>query len=212
MGIYKNGPLGPFKGKIGPLFGYILRGKGVLRAAPHITKPRSIKQLAVQERMVVLSPFLNRIKKYLAVGFELSAIKNENSANNSAKSYNLKHAIKGVYPELEIDYPQARLTEGSLEIPENARVEAVENGFKFSWDFDELAERGHFNDKTMLMAYFPELKESAYMISGAGRHQRQEILEINPALKGKTAETYISFITDDRKSISNSVYTGSVTF
>lgn len=211
MGTYKNGPLGPFKGKIGPLFGYILRGKGVLRAAPHITKPRSIKQLAVQERMVVLSPFLNKIKKYLAVGFELSAIKNENSANNSAKSYNLKHAIKGEYPELEVDYSQARLTEGSLEIPQNARAEAVENGFKFSWDFDENG-AGHPNDKTMLMAYFPELKSSTYMINGVGRHQGQEILEIHPALKGKTAETYMSFITDDRKAISNSVYTGSVTF
>lgn len=212
MAIANQGPLGPFKGKLGPIHGYIRNGKPIISAFPRVVRPRTEKQKAVLQRMQVLSPFFNLISPYLAIGFELSAIKNDNSANNSAKSYNLKNAIKGEYPDQELDYPKIRLTEGMLPIAENAHVTAVQNGLQFNWTYDQSNQLDNSDDKTMLLAFFPDEKIRFYMISGVERKQCQQILEIDPMMKGQEAETYISFITDDRKAISNSVYTGKVAF
>ena len=49
------------------------------------------------------------------------------------------------------------------------------------------------------------------MISGVERKQCQQVLQIDEIMRGQEAETYISFITDNRKSISNSIYTGKKT-
>ena len=155
------GPFGPFTGKLGPLNGYVLRGKGVLRLNPHIVKPRSINQLAVQQKMQVLSPFINLIKIYLRVGFELVAIKNGNSAYNSAMSYNLTNAITGTYPLQEVNYPAVRLSQGSLALPLNPTTSAVPGGIRFSWDFDQYDSSGDGYDRTMLMVYFPDKKVNA---------------------------------------------------
>jgi hypothetical protein len=210
MAITNSGPLGPFKGRLGPLLGYTVRGKAVLRMKSHITKPRTEGQLATLQRMQVLSPFLNLIKVYLRVGFQLSAIINNNTPNNSAKSYNLKHAVKGIYPNQEIDYSKVRLSEGSLALPLNPQVALVPEGLKFTWDYDPYDVNDNGFDRTMLMAYFPDKKTCCYVISGALRSAAAETLLISSALVGLSAETYISFITDDRSSISNSVYTGQV--
>ena len=212
MAIANQGPLGPFKGKLGPIHGYIRNGKPIISAFPRVVRPRTEKQKAVLQRMQVLSPFFNLISPYLAIGFELSAIKNDNSANNSAKSYNLKNAIKGEYPYQELDYPKVRLTEGMLPIAENAQVTAVQDGLQFSWTYDQSNQLDNSDDKTMLLAFFPDEKIRFYMISGVERKQCQQILEVDPMMKGQEAQTYISFITDDRKAISNSVYTGKVAF
>ena len=162
--------------------------------------------------MQVLSPFFNLISPYLAIGFELSAIINENSANNSAKSYNLVNAITGEYPNQEIDYNKVRLTEGTLPVAENAEVISVPEGFKFTWTYDDLNPLAAPDDKTMLLAYFPDENTRFYMISGVERKQCQQVLQIDEIMRGQEAETYISFITDNRKSISNSVYTGKKLF
>ncbi len=62
------------------------------------------------------------------------------------------------------------------------------------------------------MAYFPDKKIAVYLISGVQRDKMEEILFIDDQLKDEEAETYISFVTDDRKAISNSIYTGRITF
>ncbi|WP_285008450.1 DUF6266 family protein [Pedobacter faecalis] len=212
MGVARYGPLGPFKGKIGPIFGYVKQGKLILRAAPQVVPPRSEKQKAVLQRMPVLGTFFQFIKPYLAIGFELSALRNGNSANNSAKSYNLKHAIGGVYPNQFLEYDKVRLTEGELAVAENAVVMAVADGFRFYWDYDEHDPHAGAQDKTMLMAFFPDKSNPVYLISGVERKAQTQLLEVPAPLKGLTAHTYISFVRDDRRAISNSVYTGAIVF
>ncbi|WEK21064.1 MAG: DUF6266 family protein [Candidatus Pedobacter colombiensis] len=213
MAISKNGPLGLYSGKLGPLYGYILNGKQVLRAARHKSNiPRSSKQLAYQEKMTVLTSFFRTITPYIRIGFALSAKKRLINSNNAAKSYNLIHGITGEYPGQTVNYPMIRLTEGGLSVAKNALVENNADGFKFSWAYDPLDQEGNRNDKTMLMAHFTEKEESHYLISGAERDKLEEVLHIPHELKGHEAETYISFVTDDRKAISNSVYIGKFMF
>ncbi len=89
---------------------------------------------------------------------------------------------------------------------------AVPEGLKFSWTYDELNPLAAPDDKTMLMAFFPLDKTRFYRIGGVERKRCEQILEIDELMKGEEAETYISFITDERKAISNSIYTGKIRF
>jgi hypothetical protein len=213
MAVSKDGPLGLYSGKIGPIYGYILNGKQILRAARHkSTIPRSEKQLAVQQKLTVLTVFFKHITEYINVGFMLSARKRNINPNNAAKSYNLSNAITGQYPAQILDFTAVRLTEGSLSVASNPQVTSVVSGIKFSWTYDANDPDGSRKDKTMLMAYFPAKKIASYLISGVQRDQTEETLIIADTLKGEEAETYISFVRDDRKAISNSIYTGRITF
>lgn len=213
MAVSKDGPWGSYSGKIGPLIAYKYGDKVVLKHRPRPSnKPRTAKQLARQQRMKLISPFLNFVTLYIRVGFELSAIKNNNLPNQSAKSYNLKHAVKGEYPDQEVDYAMIRLTEGSLVLPSHTEVLSTPDGLLFNWDYDQNDPAVSGYDRVMLMAYFPHENTFSQIIGGACRSEKEELLRIDEAFKGKTAQTYLSFITDDHKQISDSVYTGEVVF
>jgi len=212
MAVSKNGFNGLVTGKIGATFYYIRYGKQEMRAAQHINKPKTENQLAVMQRMGLFSPIFKILKLYIRVGFQLAGIEKADSANNCARSYNLKHAIIGQYPNQEINYPAVRLSEGTLALPLNPLVESAPEGFKFTWDYNPLDPTGSQYDRTMLMAYFPDQKMFFQIIGGALRSRCEELLDVAAIMKGNYAETYISFITDDRSSISNSVYTGRVLF
>lgn len=88
---------------------------------------------------------------------------------------------------------------------------------KFSWEVNPAWNSTRRNDQVMMLAVMPEIKAVNYVTSGARRPAGEDILEILPfkLIDGvKTyatfAETYIVFISDDRKSVSNSIYTGRV--
>lgn len=212
MGVSKSGFNGLVTGKIGATYYYVRNGKQEMRGAPHIIKPRSEKQLAQQQKMSLLKPIITYLKLYIRVGFQLAGIEKADSANNCARSYNLTHAIKGQYPHQEIDYPAVRLSEGSLSLPLNPSVESIATGFKFTWEYNPLDPTGSRYDRTMLIAYFPDQQMFFQIIGGTLRSHCEEVLEVPAIMKGHYAETYISFITDDRSSISNSVYTGRTMF
>ncbi len=214
MAVSKNGINGLATGKIGATFYYVRYGKQEMRAASHINKPKTENQLAVMQRMGILSPIFRLLKLYLRVGFQLTGIEKGDSANNCFRSHNLRYAIKSEYPDQEIDYPFLRLSEGSLSMPLAASAESTDDGFKFTWHYDPQDPNGSPYNRTMLMVYFPDADQPRFfqMISGAERSECEELIKVTSTMKGRYAETYISFITDDRSAISNSVYTGRILF
>ena len=66
------------------------------------------------------------------------------------------------------------------------------------------------SDRVMLMAYLPNENRTISLIGGAERLEGVEHLVIPECGEGIHMETYVSFISADYKTISNSVYTGQV--
>lgn len=69
----------------------------------------------------------------------------------------------------------------------------------------------------MMLAYLPANNRVYYTLSSARRSMGEDLLEIRtvPVAKGSAKkddviETYIAFISDDRRSISDSVYAGRI--
>lgn len=211
MGKSASGPLGPANGKIGTLIWYTLNGQQVVRTIGSRTAKPSSNQLASRARMRVVMDLFRNMKPYIKAGFINEAAGTTSSYHNKATSYQLLHAVKSNADLPYIDYAAVKLSIGTLGIPENPVVARVADGLRFSWTYNEQQEWSSRNDQVMTMAYFPEDHETVYSLSGSRRMLGSDILEIHPAYENKIIETYLSFVSEDRSRVSDSVYLGRIT-
>ncbi|WEK20349.1 MAG: DUF6266 family protein [Candidatus Pedobacter colombiensis] len=209
MAILKNGIMGGVKGKLGNLVGYILNDQEVLRTIGINDKPLTNKQLNNKLQMKVIMEFLRSMDSLLETGFNPKAAGTKKNYHNLAVSYNKPHALKGFYPDVEVDYPKVVISIGDLPQPINPTVEFVTEGLKFSWDGAGIS-WPYSIDQVMLLAYAPESKTCAFKNSGARRMKGYDILEITPQMHYEPLEVYISFVSDDRKRAANSLYLGRI--
>ncbi|WP_316814337.1 DUF6266 family protein [Pedobacter heparinus] len=213
MARINNGIFGSISGKIGNIEGYVRKGQPLIRLKKRKTNiPPSLKQLAVRQRMKVVNTFIGSMTKFVAAGFDLAAANETYTANNAAKSYQLLHAIQGEYPDFSIAYPLARLTEGILPVADEPQVQPLANGLLFSWGFAINEGFYYQRQQVMLLVYAPAINKAFYTLSGTRRISGAETMELPDDFKGLVLECYISFVADDRKAISNSVYVGQVVY
>ena len=207
MATYKDGINGPFKGKVGSVVSYQWRGVWVMRSVPKVsTKKKSLKQLANQQKMSVVQKLLQRMIVFIRKGYHLEGEKRRMSAFNAAMSYNKKNAIKGEYPNFEIDYEKVRFAEGDLEGPENLQVERLEDRVDFTWN-PLPKDNGSYDDQAMILLISKENDATIGELSGALRQEgKQSIFIKSQAFITHCFEAYFAFISDDRSRVSDSEY------
>lgn len=70
MAIQESGPNGPFKGKVGAIYGYKLNGKNIIRGARNKNrKPPTEAMLMNRQKMKVANNFIGPIKGLLQYGY-----------------------------------------------------------------------------------------------------------------------------------------------
>ena len=224
MARLKSGPWGALIGKLGNNVGYIRKGVAILRMRSHpSTKKRSAGQNATVQRFKLMIKFIATMNDFTNIGFGIAARKVSPTAQNLAVSYNTKNAVKGVYPDQEIDYAKVMVSQGVIPLPANinAVVEDLAGKIKitFSWDVDPNTPSARKRDQVMMLAYLPEVKQSFYLDSGARRMEGQDELKflrnqnsVNHPNLVTHAEVYIAFVANDRNSVSDSYYCGRLDF
>lgn len=220
MARMNYGILGPLLGKISNLVTYIRRGQPVVRTKPKQTgkkKERSIAQKAVNLKFLMVKRFVAVIDEFINVGYKIDVAGTPRIPENGALSYLLKEAVTGVYPNFKIDFSKVLVSRGKLLGPLNAAVKLEGDVLKFTWDVDRNWGYKLNRDQVMLLAYKPANDEADYLVSGARRKEGTEELKVSlrtktdsNSVKDEFIETYIAFISDDRESISDSVYLGRV--
>lgn len=221
MAKLKNGILGPLIGKLANTVGYERLGQSLVRMAPRKTKkkkPRSDAQKAVNLRFKIVKSFISEINDFVNVGFRKEVAGTTKIPENGAVSYNLKNAVTGEYPNLSLDYSKVLVCKGKLPGPLNAVVDLDGNILKFKWDVNPNWSKKLKRDQVMMLAYLPATNSASYWLSGARRSAGADELEApiqleaqGQAVKDQFIETYIAFVSDDRQSISDSVYLGRIT-
>jgi hypothetical protein len=209
MAILKTESNKGFIGRVGNTVTYVLNGQIVKRTIGKRTEKPSIPQLSGRQKTTLIAKFLNPVKEYITVGFEFEAMQiRTKNAHNIATSYNWLNAITGVYPDQKIDYSKVLLSRGKMAVTDDIDVKVVDNKLEFLWDTACTTASMKESDRVMLLAYSPQENSALCLIGGAERLEGSEYLVI-PDNKGSMRfETYVSFISADYKSISNSVYTG----
>jgi hypothetical protein len=203
MGKLLNGISGGFSGKVGPNIGYVVNGQNLVRALPHVNHNRTERQKANSQKMTVVNEFLYYMSALLKVGFSIAARGTTKNYYNLAVSYNKKYALKGEYPDIEMDYPNVLISQGSLLPAINPVVEVVPEGLKFSWDQAHSDDSHRHNDQVMLLVYAPGSGKVRIIRYGAERSEGFDMLS-------EPVETYISFINDERTAVATSIYTGRI--
>ncbi|WP_448103900.1 DUF6266 family protein [Pedobacter panaciterrae] len=220
MARLKSGILGPMTGKLAYLVGYERLGQPVLRMKPKKRKkkkPRTDAQKAVNLRFKIVNLFISAINDFTNVGFKLDVAGTTKTAQNGASSYNIREAVIGEYPHLELDYTKVMISKGELPCPINPKVELENNVLTFKWHVDPLCGYPLNRDQVMMLAYLPANNTVRFVLSGARRNAGTDTLLVHlekgdseQSKKDDVIETYIAFISDDRLSISNSVYVGRI--
>lgn len=211
MAELPNGINGPFIGRIGNMVGYMRYGKNVIRmigdAGPH-----KGGQLVNEMKMKLISPIAKLIEGYLNLGFGNVPRKDGVSPRSYAISLNKQEAVKGKYPNLTTDFEKLVISDGPIAEPLNAEVKLIGNVLEFTWEADLEAEGADEQDQVMILVYFPKRKKAIQLLSGAKRTDESQRVKLPGAGKNDVLETYMSFIADDRKSASPSVYVSQLTW
>lgn len=195
-------------GKLGRTVSYPLNGIMVTRGIGINNKKRSKPQLTVMQKTKVTSRFLQPVMAYLKIGYGIEARRQKAHAQNPAFLYHWKNAMKGEYPHIEVDYEKALMTTGLLPKPEAVEISIGAEGLNFSWNPESIEGLAHWTDQSMMIAYFPELDTAQFVTAGANRYIGKDFLPLNLEKKNTIMELYLSFISSDRQSISDSVYAG----
>jgi len=197
-----------YRGKLGGVVYYLLNDVLVARTIGVNNNPPSPMQRAGWMATKIVSVFLKPLKSFINIGYELIAKKRKTNQYNEVYTYLRKNAVKGTYPDLEIDYEKVLLTSGKMPLPPNPMVVVTESGLSFTWDQEGEVRGAHWTDQVMLVAYFPVLNQAIYLTAGARRNQGAEQLPLTGIAHGYEVHTYFSFIADDRMRIATSIYTG----
>lgn len=198
-----------FTGRLGNTVTYYLGTTLVKRTVGENNGPRSEKQLAFYKLSKEVSHFLNVVKEFISIGFSLTKKGVNTSPVNRAMAYTFQNAIKGSFPNQEIDFTKVAFSQGRLDNSYDHAVKAIDRGLEFTWDTIEDI-TNTWADTVMLMAYIPALNDARYLLSGARREAGVEVLQLTGIPDGTLIYTYISFISASHKAISNSQYIGTV--
>src|SRR5262245_6324494 len=133
MARLKNGIMGGFSGKIGPVVGASWKGKHYIRSRPAPrTKPFSQAQLEHQAKFSLAADFLLSMRSVLAIGFPEKA--SQMSGYNAALKQVFSRAITGQYPDLRIDYSQVLISDGDLFGTDGYSIRSEDEHIVLTWN------------------------------------------------------------------------------
>lgn len=204
MGKLANGIFGGVNGKVGNLIGYNLNGQQVVRTIGINNKPLSEKQLNNRLQMKVIMQFFHQMDTLIRTGFSPKAKNTTKNYHNLAIAYNKPNALTGFYPNVAIDFSKIIISVGELEQPKIIKATLTDNQVEFTWESTKNT------DQVVLLAYAPATKQMVFEASGAKRAIGKEILNLKPGMENVTLALYISFVSNDRLKVANSLYLGTL--
>ena len=187
--------------------GYRYKNRYCIRQRPAKSlKPPSLKQLSQRARFGLTTSFLSQLRPALKPLPEKG--KRKISAFNNCFSKVIKGAIAGSYPNFGINYGAVKLTFGNLYSGCNCFVTAAGATLIFNWC--PGTHNCWFAGSVVMLAYNPAKEQWIYHTADTGGAGRLAMLELPCSFRGDRVETYIYFISADRKGVSDSVYLGPV--
>jgi hypothetical protein len=210
MAINNNGPGGMFNGRLGNIVYYTLNGRQVSRTiGKRLNKPTD-NQIKARATTKMCSELLNHFRSMFDVGFSIEAQGTDLNSFNIAVKVNRKLMFGGDYSNYSINYSKLIFSRGVLNPGENLELSNTNDTITFKWKTDDKMQWPESADQVMMLAYFPGQNKVVHKIHGNVRKAGSDQLHLPPSLRGVYAETYIAFVSADRKAVSNSTYTGSI--
>jgi len=211
MAVNRNGSNTP-TGKVGNIVLRVVHGQQVTSALGLRTKPHTEGELKNQARFPLVSQLLKPVMEFIKVGFHLVTAGTTINYQNFAVQINNPAALnlEGPYPR--IDYSKATFSKGTMPAVGNVDIQVTDEGLDFRWDPNWKRKGMKDSDRAMLLACCPEKGIAYFVLDGNRRSSGKDTLEILHFSEKVILQTYLAFISADRKSISTSIYTGEILY
>ncbi|MBO9570935.1 MAG: hypothetical protein J7497_01805 [Chitinophagaceae bacterium] len=208
MAKLKIGILGAITGLVGTVVGSTWRGIAYIRSkGPETRSNSSEDQKKQQSKFGLMVNFLHSMKDLLQLGYKDHGTRM--TEINSALSYNIKNAITGNYPDYAIAYPMVQISRGNLPNAKSPAASAETAGaINFNWLNNAGIGKAKAGDRAILVAHCPELQQTVYIVDPL-RSAAAGVLAV-PEFSGMDVQTWISFLSEDKKDVSTSIFTGEV--
>jgi len=206
MGIINKGILGPVSGTVGTVIGGSWKGISYIRSKPASGRTSfTLPQREQHAKFSTTIKFLQPMTSLLSISFRDYAVKM--TGFNNAVAYTLKNAITGTYPAYTIDYSTALVSRGDLPNAIAPAATVTGTDIFYTWTPNAGIGKAAATDKSILAVYCPARQQCIFTTIGANRGTGAGNIDVTP-FAGETVQTYIAFITEDGKDMSNSFYTG----
>lgn len=146
MGIYKQGILGPFSGRVGNVVGTFWKGRCVMRIrAASYNDANTAAQQEQRLKWRLVTSFVKAHSQFIRLGF--GAADQSLTPFNCALRENLKTAITGAFPDIALNPSKVVLSQGNL--APLALAEAVAEGpaINLTWTPEMNNENSFSEDK-----------------------------------------------------------------
>jgi len=211
MGTIKNGLLGGFSGKVGPVVGATWRNKNIIRSAPQpSSKPRSQAQLSNQSDFGLVSSFLSKYRFFLKQYFGESPVPSQRFYN--AMSYHKLHATRQEDGLFYMNYPKVLISKGATPgvLGVTLTLEA-NNSIQLTWDNNSEQALAAPNDLLTVAAYAPALHTFYFFEACAERQDTTVQLTIPARFTDKNLKLWATFTNQAKHpTAATSCYVGEV--
>lgn len=211
MAVISQGILGPISGKVGTVIGGSWKGIDYIRGlATSISNPNTLAQQEQRAKFSLMVAFLRPLLSFLHLGFRSSAIRM--TAFNAAMSYNVKNAIKGLFPAFTIDFPKILVSKGLLPGVLNPNASStVASQITFTWEDNTEEEGAQGSDTACFVVYSPDLKKAVCVVGAATRATGTQMIQLPDSFSGLEVQTYMSFALADESEVSDSSFVKALT-
>lgn len=211
MAKLSKGILGGISGTVGNVVGGRWRGIDYIRSKPSSVKnPKTEGQLAQRMRFSMVMNFLKKSRAFIGIGFQNSG--QGQTAMNRAMSLNVREAITGTYPDLEINPEALVVSTGDLQGASTAGMDlSVAQEATFTWN-NEAGSGNAFNDDGAMVLLFNTAKQAVvYSLYGASREDETVQIGVPQSWSGDPVAGYLAFRSESGRDVSESIYLGTET-
>ena len=139
---------------------------------------------------------------FLRVGYKNFTTKQ--TAFNAAMSYILENAIIGEYPNYTVDIKKVLVSKGTLPGVQNGFTTYQNREISINWTDNSGTGNAKSSDNSMIAILNISKDEAVFEIAGRPRFVGNHKITIPADWKGDCLEVFISFISEDRKEVSDS--------
>lgn len=206
MARLSSGILGGISGTVGNVVGGRWRGIDYIRSKPaSVRNPNTEAQRNQRMRFKLVISLLKKIRPLINIGFANGA-KNQTPMNR-AMSVNLRQAVSGEYPDLEIDPENVLFSDGNLSSGGNPVMDAsVPGSITLNWTNNSEAGNASGLDGAIALLYNTDLDEVVYQLHGAAREDETLELQIPETWEGSDIAGYLAFRSETGREVSPSQF------
>ncbi len=193
-------------GSLGNMVMYSMHGKNYVRLKPSKYNDRkSEAQLSQRAKMQLVTEFMKPFKELIRKTYAAEAT--GRAPYHAAKSYLMRNAVDGTYPDFTINKSNALLSKGPLPVPPEARFQIQNDQLLIEWNESTENDKAYSRDTLIVVAFNPQNGRSDYRFTNTLRKENHFSWKPEISLSNDLMpDVWIAFRSFDEELMSNSIY------